>query len=698
VARQSKKEREQEILDSVLEFVDSCHEQTSKIRHGWDRNLELFKNGSTNFLSDKADWQSKFSLNRVGRAIRTAHGRIREIIVNSPDWYSFEARNSDNNRAAELHVPLSKLFDFYLEESKGRKRFSSIVLKALISIGVAVVTWEQKRVLNPKWVDWKTRNDILKNARNAPDDIENPPEIPAPEDVFESIESAIDDLPGEIQGDPTPESIEPKKYIQYGVPRIDTPEHDDIYWDTGAQYIGESGKDCVRIWVDEWKLHQMGEQGIFDKKKVKEALNGRKSSIVEQRWKHLKKKGLNRDASKKNLIELLVYWGPLIVENEVKEDTFFTVVADRGTILKSGDYPYWEPPGEETPVVYGTIKEVPGQAHGDGMGNAVHAIQKTYDSNSQLICDQSRFNLVGWNVVDYAALVDKSILESGVEPGKTIRVRGNPKEVFNRVEVTSNIENQVKPIQEALRSGIDDETGVNDVLSGAASMRSRTTATEVSRRSEASAQQVNFGAIDLQDNVLVPTLKKVFARVLQFGLSEVRTNPFLSNILSEEEISILQGIRPEERVDILNNFYQFKIKGFQEAVEKERKLNFLSELMVTANSGGVMSMLIDHHEVIKEYLKTAGIDPAGKFVVQNTQMSVILAENKVLLSGRWVEPSDEDDDEMHLQFQSILANSPYATQELIAHVQLTQQRIAERQQAEQEAESQAQQVPQLAMG
>lgn len=680
----AKDDRDAKRVAAVIDIVDRSREATMPVRETWCSNYEMFERGTV--FKDKQDWQSAFSINKIGSGIRHVQGELMGIIINNPDWYDLEVKSLLNNRAQDLREPLKKLLDHHLDKAKYKKVAGTFILCSLISMGSCVVGWKDELIQNPRYLVKKTKRDrqreqaakakLVENTRSEGDSNNQ-------DALLESFNKAIGELQSEMSGAPAPvDEIKEKPYLQVGRLDFQLPNHESIFWDPNVTFMEESRIGAYTTTMNLWEVRQLRKLGFFNSNVDKLDGSTPSDKILMQKLRYT---GI-RKATREDKVELLTYFGPLIVNGRIEKERYFAVIANNSVLIKEGEYPYWEPPGHYTPIVNCAVRQLPYKSTGAGIGETAVPMQRTLDSNWTLVCDQMRLGVAGILVVDYSNVVDKSVTEEGIEPGKPIVVRGNPKEVIQHIQLTSNIENQVMPIQEALRQGIQEVMGVNDISMGAANLRSRTTAAETKAMVSGATANTNSVALELEQNFIIPTLEKCFARILQFGIPDLASNPEAQAILTDEELQLLLSINAEESLDIINQFYKFTVRGFSSKNENMDLLSRLNEVMTIMNSGGPMSMAVDPEGLFRQWLKAARLEDKGLLLKDDHPYMKILAENKVLASGTMVEPNQQDDHEMHLKFQMPLAQSPMATPAQKQHAQIHMQALQQIQMAQQQSQ------------
>lgn len=665
---------EQKEVSAIINRIEDAAAQINPIVVRWREQYDMFVYGSK--FEDKQDWQVRVSINKFNSTIRHAQGELMATLINVPDWWSLKSKSKLNGRAEILRPPLQKLVNYHLEAANFKRHAGEFILNSLISMGSLYVGWKQELIQNPEYILERTKEEFRKTQSRLAKSVENPQltDDMSGSELEEKIEEAIAELPALLTGQ---EVVQPKAkpYIQIGKLDFKDPNHERIYFDPNVSYMEDSEWKAFEFEVELWQLKHWAKLGFFSKSRI----DSIPASLPEPRDTqfNIRYKNIQDTPSPKGgqRVLLTIYMGPLIVDNEVKKEQVLYVLANRGCIIKKGDYPFWEPPGHKTAIVNAAVKRIPGRPTGAGIGDNAIELQKTYDSNWQLICDTFRYGIAGINVVDYQALVDKGALKEGIEPGKTIAVKTDPNKVFKRVELTSNLENQVSPIQESLRQAIEELLGINAMMTGAPNLRSRTTAAETNARLAGSQRTVNTIALDLEETFIKPTLQKVLARVLQFGLADLEQNPDVMNILSEGELHELKQLDEAEKLKVLQTYYEFEIKGFSAKQDRDEKLARMNEVLAIINSGGPLGMLVDLPRFMELWAELMELKDDNLLIVKNSPLDLIAAENSTLLGGHMVYPSPEDDDELHIKMQGPLAMAPYSTPEMQMHLQMHQEQL-----------------------
>lgn len=672
---------ESDVIRSVTDFVKVSEDKTSAIRKKWRENYQMVTEGSP--LSEKMEWQTKLTVNRLANSARVMQGNMVNVLVNAPDWWELEPKSNHNRQSLLLKSAFEKAVNYYLDAARFKRHAGTFFLCSLISHGAMYIGWKKRLVQNPAYVLDKTEKERRKIELRLAKNVANPhledPDM-SPDALEEKLADAADELVALATGGEKPKKKIPP-YIQVGCLDLKDINHEEIFWDTNCQYMEDSERKAFHWHSHLHELNHLAKLGFLSRERVDRITKGNpgesRRALHEARYR----KQQPSPADDSNLIKLTYYYGPLIVDDEIKRERFWALIANDSVLLQWGEYPYWEPPGRFTPIINTSVRQVPYRATGEGFGDHATQLQKVYDSNWQLACDAWRFGMAGVNVVDYQNLIDKSQLSEGVYPGMTVHVRGEPTKAFQRISFVSGIENQNHPVQTMLEQAIDAATGVNELMLGGSNPYSRTSAAETNARLQAGQQNVNTIALDIEQNFIIPALQTVFARTLEFGLPELNTNPELGNLFTDEEKMELQNLNALSRVEILSQWYNFKVKGFSVSQNKDEIAKRDNETMAIINSGGPLSQLINLTEFIKEHFRNLGYkDPDRFLIVSDSPFEMVMAANKLLMKNIWVEPSPNDDQELWLKLQEPLAMNPMATQSLQQHVMLRKQFVQQMQQ------------------
>lgn len=667
-----------------MDRIKMSDEEATPIKNKWRENYSMFVNGSP-INPEKKPYQSKVTLMQFTQSIRTAQGLLVTRIVNQQDYYSLDPRASRSEDPKELAPIIKKVLDYYLDSSNFKRHATTFILNALISQGSLYVGWKSRLVQNPEYITQKTEAERRKMEIKISKKVANPTQsqIDVSQEQFaQDLSEELDSFIKEITDDtPIQRKKEIPPYIQVGCLDFIDINPERLYWETNVAYMEDSPWKAFDIDINVYELNRWVETGFITEERLKSI----KESIRSNDYRYdnydiLYRNTFNatthtvnksKDAGR---VKLTFYYGNLVIDQKTKKDNYFCIIANDNILVKEGEYPYWEPPAHKTPIINMAVRQIPFRPTGAGIGDNAVEIQKQLDSNYQMICDTFRYGISGVNILNVANLADRTILNEGISPGSLIAFKaGTVKDNFSRVSLTDKTENQVHPINNLFESALQTNLSVNEMQMGGSNPYSRTSARETEARLEAGNNHVNTVALELETNFMVPVLEKALARVLQFGLNEIETNPELSQLLTEEETEKLRILDANSKLNILNRWYKFKINGFSEAVNKGEAAMRDMELLQTIGSNPVFQPFINVRQLLISLFKNRGVKDLDVLIPPDTEYDNIMAENRLLSSGTMVLVKEAEDHNKHIQFHMTLLNSPYATPEVQEHVMQHQQ-------------------------
>ena len=675
------RERESKIVSSIVALVRGCEEQTTSIRNQWQANHQMFVEGSV--FEGKEPWQTTFSINKFQTAIRVAQGELVNTLVQVPDWYKLVPRSENNPRAEKLASTLQTLMDYYLNAAKFKRHAGTFFFDSLLAMGSQHVGWKARLIQNPEYVAEKTRKLFDEEQKRLSRNVANPRvNDTSSDDLERDLMASLDGMLAEMFDEPAPKPKIPP-YIQVGCLDIGDVIPENAYWEPNVSYLEDSPWKAFRYTMPKYELNRLAKLGYFQKSKVKK-LAASPTTDAMQTSKDRRWKNIMRTKEQNDLVHLLVYYGPLIIDDEVERDQYFCVIGNDSTILKDGECPYWLPPGQSTPIINAAVRTIPHRATGAGIGDSAYKLQRTLDSNWQLITDSFRKTVSPIQIIDQSALVDKSVLDEGLKPGMVIEVRGDPEKVFKNIDLSTNLEQHVSAVQGVIENAIEEQTGINDLFLGGNNPYSRTSAAETNARIDGSRRQVNIIALDLEENYIKPFLQQALARILQFGIAEINSNPELASLLDEEQKMELAALSETDRMSILNYWYAVDIKGFSDVTDRNEQAMRLSEILQLANSGGPVAQVVKISEVISEWAEAVGIKNRDRLLITEMgPLQKIEAENALLAQNQQIMPGQQDNHEMEVQAHSALPmelQTPALQEHIMLHQQFMQQMMMVQQQ------------------
>ena len=226
------------------------------------------------------------------------------------------------------------------------------------------------------------------------------------------------------------------------------------------------------------------------------------------------------------------------------------VVANSGILLKAEANPYMM---QDRPVVAFPWDVVPGRFWGRGICEKGYNAQKALDTELRARIDALALTVHPMLAVDASRLPRGSKLE--VRPGKAILTNGNPAEILQPFRF-GNLDNTSFNQSASLQQMVQMATGSIDAAGIPGSINGDATAAGISMSLGAIIKRHKRTLINFQDSFLLPMVKKVAHRYMQFDPDRYPAQDFtfvpsssLGIIAREYEVTqlvqLLQTMSPE---------------------------------------------------------------------------------------------------------------------------------------------------------
>jgi hypothetical protein len=628
---------ETRVVKAVVDAVAYSRYKTNDVRNQWRLNFETFVGGSK--FEGKADWQSDFSVNEIGSSVRTCAGGIRSNFLRRPDWFEVNGLTTESQKYEKV---VDKALRFYLDRANFRRRSSTFLLMACISLGIMRVGWQFQRVRNPRKAFEEGDKQAERFDKAVAKSVENP-RAPAFEPSEEGMDQAFAEFLS-LATDSTPAPRKTPEFVQRGGLELKPLNPENFFWDPSSDYMEDSSWLAYEDYIPLWRLRELEDLKLI--KNVSEIVP--LPPTQDKTSQDFRNKNISPapNATDANMVKVTELIGTVVYDNEIIMTDAYVVIANDKICLKVSGNPYWGDVNGK-PYVMAAAHEIPFRPSGAGIGDNAIGLQRVLDSNYQLMTDQMRLGIVGINFVDRTRLISPDSLQEGLAPGKIYETNQDPDKVFKHVNITSNIENQVFPMNEVLRQGIQKATGVNALVGGGPSMRSRTSATEISTQAQGSEGHIYTISEDLEIQFLIPFLQKCIARVLQFGLD--LTDPEFAAKFDDYEQDQIRELRKQARDLNFSQLYGFNIKGFGAEVKRLDEIQRMNELLALYNTGGLVAQSLNGPQLMKDLVDRMGFRDPSAYVLDNTELEAIFAENRLLGMNQYVAVSEYNNHELHIQ-------------------------------------------------
>jgi len=335
------------------------------------------------------------------------------------------------------------------------------------------------------------------------------------------------------------------------------------------------------------------------------------------------KRELEDDGKDKAL--LMICYDDFIIDGKVFKDHVALVLND-ADILYFGKNPYNH---GKKPYIVAPYEPVPGQIMGKtGVHKALpngEFIDKVYDSASKIL-DWAKDPAFQISAQDYAFI--KSIDADGklkIQPGRMYPSNGGIKQIG--VDVTNLA--PFMQLADRCSKTIQDLTGANPILGGDSSLQKGNPATayEVDNNVQGASSRFQVIIDDFNNRVLEPLLQMIHENNKQYKEE--------SEYINGEEIT-------PDLIKLLN--YEFTITGMKAVMNKNRRINMLTDLTFTkmpmAAQAGLISLkpsgaVYDGIKAFDMIMKESGLSDASKLLqkIPQAEMAQMNMVNSQLPPG-----------------------------------------------------------------
>lgn len=279
------------------------------------------------------------------------------------------------------------------------------------------------------------------------------------------------------------------------------------------------------------------------------------------------------------------FWGDIVDPHTqaVVDANKHIIIANRTTILKYEDNPYWD--GLPPYIIFSPVL-VAGRFPGQGLLEMNLSVKDGIDRLAQMQEDHLKFSVVPMLEVEASALENpEGDMQTGVQPGKVFYKRAGASP--NAVAGVQFPQLSNAPFNFQMEMGKEYQRGtfITDQVQGLTDQKGETTATEVQTTQMQSTLILADIAQIIEDNCLSLLAEKIWSRAFQF--IDATTQPTWSELLGPDIGGFLDMLPIDMRLKLINGRYNFKAKGLSRALERQQNLTKYKDLMETmAQLGG----------------------------------------------------------------------------------------------------------------
>jgi hypothetical protein len=273
------------------------------------------------------------------------------------------------------------------------------------------------------------------------------------------------------------------------------------------------------------------------------------------------------------------FWGDIVdaKTQKVVAANQRVLIANRTTILKCEDNPYWD--GLPPYIVFSPLV-VAGRFPGQGLLEMNMSIKDGIDRLAQMQEDHLKFSVVPMLEVDANSLENpEGDMQTGVQPGKVFykRAGAGPNAVAG-VQFPQ-LSNSSFNFQSAMEKEYQRGTFITDQSQGLLDVKGETTATEVQNTQLQSSLILADIAQTIEDSCLGFVAEKIWSRAFQFIDSTSR--PTWTELLGPNVGALLDALPQAQRIALIQGRYNFKAHGLSRSIERQQNLSKYKDLLMT---------------------------------------------------------------------------------------------------------------------
>lgn len=571
----------QEVVNFLSACKSECDDTWADLKLTMLECYERYR--SRRDFSKKKAWQHKIVVPSVYPAIKGASGLVKRILMKTDKFFEFVPERSDSSPqrldpatgqpAEDLMDNFARAFtkkvSFHLEEASFVDRFEEATESAFtVMLGVLKMT--PRRAVDPQ-VIW---------AEN-PNNIDPVTRMPKYEFMLEEKERA-------------------KLKIEVVNPIMLRFPHDMAY------FIEETRVNLTDL-IDNQEKFPWDEEEL--KRLIDEDYGSAAITDLDR-----KRRGMMQLKDSTNLyrkeVVLHIFHGDLTNKKGelVLPRCRFIVANEKYLLLPPEPVPYWL---RKHPYVIFTPLKILFSVVGAGMIDGIRPLINALDSLYNIAGDRALFALLPPTEVNVSSLEDKTQLEGGLTPGKTLRTTGPLGRVMYQVP-GGDIPRGVFALGETFRGFVQNYTGWTDFIQGMPS-RKDVTATEVERKTEASSIAFENIAASIERGGVIESIELARDLTVQYFLDPI-LNPETLDIFIQEGID-LNALPPAQRFAFINRRYPIKCKGLVAFFDKEKIRRDLIEIAEVLSKFPALAQYLNGIGFMKRLFTTYDIPTPEDLIV-----------------------------------------------------------------------------------
>lgn len=520
-----------EIVSQIERYRNEAYMREYIIRSTWLDAYGQYRNKQD--FDDKAPWQSRITFAKAHSAIKNFTATIMRLLMQSEQWMTVEAGEADP--MLKLSSPIVESIVLRLADNahfRSQLR-DALEFGSICGLGVLKIGWAYQNKVDLSVGGDDTGPLLIQKQRK--------------------------------EGQLYVQSIDPF-HIWFGPRTRDNNRFDFIIEETLVDVDELKGQKGLENTSELEHVDRIADQMYFaDQMYTRDFARYDKRQIPAE---HYRKQAL-----------IWEYWGDIVDvhSQKVVAANKHIIIANRTTILKFEDNPYWD---ALPPYIVFSPLAVAGRFPGQGLLEMNMSIKDGIDRLAQMQEDHLKFSVVPMLEVEASALENpEGDMQTGVQPGKVFYKRaGAGPNAVTGVQFPQ-LGNSSFNFQLALSNEYQRGTFITDQQQGILDQKGETTATEVQQTAQQSSLILSDIAQNIEDGCLAFVAEKIWSRAFQF--IDATTSPTWSDLLGPQVGGYLDAIPQSQRISLILGRYKFKAHGLSRAIERQQNMSKYKDLLMT---------------------------------------------------------------------------------------------------------------------
>lgn len=349
----------------------------------------------------------------------------------------------------------------------------------------------------------------------------------------------------------------------------------NFYWLPGSKMNKWTGT-IEEVELPKWELLQMAQEGIFDPDLVKSIQPMKIEEQTKQSWLRWGEmpRTTNGPTPDTGVVKLTEFYGPVVLDGEVKERYGHVLIANDTVVLINGKNQFWH---RESPYRGFSPVALPFRTEGVGLVEQVRQIDKALNRLANMSVDTLMFRLMPVFEVAPDAYENPEDFDTGLTPGKIFRrnLQYPTAEALKPIQM-EDVSPGATQISAELNVAHQEGSLISQLQQAIPRYRGAQSATETQAMQD--NQQSFFGAMaaDIERAFLAPIILMSVDLIFQF--LDTANDPRVASILGVEA-GVLAGMTREEVMELVQGDYKVHVRGITGQLEKAEMLQSLVQFM-----------------------------------------------------------------------------------------------------------------------